>query len=88
MHSPAAFLGLEVVDVRRRGAVLSRWPCPDGERPCRGGRLRFVRARRGPRTRTDRLTDHSALAVQLGMPLTAQLPVSDPTDLALTGSLF
>jgi exodeoxyribonuclease-3 len=41
-----------------------------------------------PRTRTDRLTDHSALAVQLDVTPAAQLPVSDPTDLAATGALF
>ncbi|MFI9155734.1 endonuclease/exonuclease/phosphatase family protein [Streptomyces sp. NPDC053367] len=41
-----------------------------------------------PRTRTDRLTDHSALAVQLDVTPTTQLPVSDPTTPATAGALF
>ncbi|MEU9208575.1 endonuclease/exonuclease/phosphatase family protein [Streptomyces sp. NPDC048415] len=41
-----------------------------------------------PRTRTDRLTDHSALAVQLDVIPTTLLTVSDPTDLAAASALF
>jgi exodeoxyribonuclease-3 len=41
-----------------------------------------------PRTMTDRLTDHSALAVQLSVTATAPLPVLDPTRAEEPVALF
>lgn len=41
-----------------------------------------------PRTGPDRLTDHSALSVQLDVSTAAPLPVSDPVGLVAAGALF